>query len=365
VTSPVTIAGAGPAGLAAALAVVGDGGRARVVERRHDAGARFHGDFQGLENWSTKGDVLEELETRGIRTAFEHTPFRECLFFDPDGRERLCRSSKPLWYLVRRGTERGTLDQALKAQALAEGVEITWGRSVDDMPDGGIVAHGPRRADAIAVGYVFETDRADGAYAAVSDDLAPSGYAYALVCRGRATLATCLFSDFRNHRLYLERTAEFFERRVGIRPMSARRFGGIGTMAPEPRVREGRRLFVGEAAGLQDALFGFGIRYALASGYFAGRAWAAGNLDEYVEAYRRYLRPRVRASAVNRYAYRLAGARGYRVLVDRVCGARDPRRWLRDYYAHHWWTSLVYPMARMQAVRRERPDVTGTIPAIR
>ncbi|HFD80676.1 MAG TPA: NAD(P)/FAD-dependent oxidoreductase, partial [Gammaproteobacteria bacterium] len=59
---PVTvkISGAGPAGLAAALAVLGAGGRARVYERRSEVGGRFHGDFQGLENWTLEQDVLEE-----------------------------------------------------------------------------------------------------------------------------------------------------------------------------------------------------------------------------------------------------------------------------------------------------------------
>jgi flavin-dependent dehydrogenase len=347
----VTIAGGGLSGLAAALAVVRGGGRARVLELRSDTGARFHEDFQGLENWSTEGDVLEELASYGIEAAFEHTPFRECVFFDPDGRAHECRSPDPLWYLVRRGTDRGTLDQALKAQALAEGVEIEFGQNVEHLPEGGIIAHGPRRVDAIAVGYVFPTDRGDGAFAAVSDELAPAGYAYLLICRGRATLATCMFDDFHSDKQYLARTVRFFEANVGITLRDARPFGGFGNMAAVPTVRRGPRLLAGEAAGLQDALFGFGMRYALTSGHLAGRAAVGQDLPGYEAAYRRRIRPWIHAAAVNRYIYRRAGAWGYRTLVERVCGARDPRAWLRRYYAHHWWTSLVYPLARAHAMR--------------
>ncbi len=65
-TASVSIVGGGLSGLAAALAVVRDGGHARVYERRGESGARFHGDFQGLENWSTEGDVLEEIASFGI-----------------------------------------------------------------------------------------------------------------------------------------------------------------------------------------------------------------------------------------------------------------------------------------------------------
>jgi flavin-dependent dehydrogenase len=41
---------AGPAGLAAALTLARAGVLTVVHEIRHDVGARFHGDFQGIEN---------------------------------------------------------------------------------------------------------------------------------------------------------------------------------------------------------------------------------------------------------------------------------------------------------------------------
>lgn len=353
-TAPVSIVGGGLSGLAAALAVVRSGGRARVYERRAETGARFHGDFQGLENWSQQMDVLEEFQSFGLDVTFEHTPFRECVFFDPDGRERVCRSAQPLWYLVRRGTEPGTLDQALKRQAIAAGVQIEFEASRDQLPEGGIVTYGPRRVDAIAVGYVFATDMDDAAFGAVSDDLAPRGYAYLLVCRGRATVATCMFTDFHNDKRYLERTVRFFEAKTGVRLREARPFGGFGNMAAEPILRRGRILHAGEAAGLQDALFGFGMRHALASGHLAGDAIATGELNRYEVAGRRRFAPALRAGTVNRFLYERAGARGYRTMVERVCRARNPREWLRRHYSHRWWMSLVYPLAKARIAKRQR-----------
>jgi flavin-dependent dehydrogenase len=205
--------------------------------------------------------------------------------------------------------------------------------------------------DAIAVGYVFPTDRRDGAFGAVSDELAPAGYAYLLICRGRATLATCMFGDFHNDKEYLARCVDFFQRKVGVTLSDGKPFGGFGHMAADPTVRRGRLLLAGEAAGLQDALFGFGMRYALTSGCLAGQAWVEHDLEGYETAYRRRIRPGIQAAAVNRYVYQRAGAWGYRMLVERVCGARDPRAWLRRYYAHRWWTPLLYPLARAQAAR--------------
>jgi len=357
VNGRIHIAGAGPAGLAAALAIAKGGGEARVFERRERVGARFHGDFQGLENWSTERDVLAELDELGIAPTFDHVPFRECVFFGPDGKRRLCRSQRPLWYLVRRGSGAGTLDDALKKQALEAGVHIDLGHALEHLPDGGIVAHGPRHADVIAVGYLFETNKEDGAFAAVSNELAPFGYSYLLICNGRATLAACLFSDFHNEKTYLARSVDFFEKVVGIRLRGEKRFGGFGNVALPPRLRRGNLLFAGEGAGFQDTLFGFGMRYALLSGSFAGRAVQEGDLSSYELACSQRLLPLHEAAMVNRLLYERAGHRGYNRLLSRLCGVTDSRAWLRRYYEPRWWTRLVYPLARAKARRRKKRNL--------
>src|SRR5262249_8008846 len=156
--------GAGPAGLAAALTVARAGGRAIVHEQRPEVGGRFHGDLQGGENWTTSDDALEELAAIGVDPNLAARPVRDGSFFDPEGPEYRYRWSEPLFYLVARGPGPGTLDQALKQQALAAGVEIRFREPWPRLPEGGIVAGGPRAADAIAVGYNFKTSSADGAY---------------------------------------------------------------------------------------------------------------------------------------------------------------------------------------------------------
>lgn len=347
----VTVAGAGPAGLSAAITAARAGWTARVHESRAGVGERFHGDFQGIENWTTRGDVLEDLARIGIEPNFEYTPYRECVFFGPDGRARVCRSPQPLWYLVRRGPGEGTLDEALERQARSAGVELRFGQAVSHLPEGGIVAHGPRRPDAIAVGYVFDCDQTDGAYGVVSAELAPGGYAYLLVCRGRATLATCLFAGFHDERIHLARTVEFFERKVGVHLANARRFGGYGNFSFDLRARKGNLLFVGEAAGLQDALFGFGMRYALHSGHLAARAWTEGRPEAYEESCRRTFGRLRRAAFVNRFVYERMGTLGHRILTDHLTSARDPRSWLRGQYRAFWRTIPVYPLARRERFR--------------
>ncbi|HVR11494.1 MAG TPA: NAD(P)-binding protein, partial [Thermoanaerobaculia bacterium] len=185
---PLEIVGAGPAGLAAAIAGCQAGRRVVVYERHRDVGCRFRGDFQGLENWSSAGDVLEELAGLGIEPTFDAIPFTEQVCYGPGGREHVFRSAQPFYYLITRGSAPGTLDHSLKQQALAAGAEIRFGEPVLKPPAGAVVASGPHRADALAIGYLFETDLADGAFAVLDDRVAPKGYGYLLVHGGRATL---------------------------------------------------------------------------------------------------------------------------------------------------------------------------------
>ncbi len=340
------IVGAGLAGLSAALTAARAGREVTLYERRAECGGRFHGDLQGLENWTTRTDVLDELADMGIAPTFEHAPIREGLFFDSDGRERSVRSDRPAFYLVRRGPGPGTLDQSLKAQALAAGVRIRFLEAPEALPRGGIRTPGPDRCDALDVGYVFETDMADGVFAALSDRLAPKGYAYLLVCRGWGTVASCLFDDYANAREYRERCRDFFERRVGLRMQAPRAFGGTGKIRARPLVRHGDTLYAGEAAGLQDALWGFGMRYALVSGHMAARAVLARAPHQYDRLLSRRFAGFLRTAIVNRYFYERMGDSGYARLLRHIARAADAREWLRRFYAPRLWKTLLFPVAR-------------------
>ena len=50
----VKILGAGLSGLTAAINLAQIGYKVDVYEKNKDVGMRFHGDLQGLENWSKK-----------------------------------------------------------------------------------------------------------------------------------------------------------------------------------------------------------------------------------------------------------------------------------------------------------------------
>lgn len=347
----IDIAGAGLAGLSAAVTAGRAGARAIVYERRRGVGGRFSGDFQGLENWTTETDVLEELAKTGIEPTFECVPYYEVVLFDPAGRAYECRDAQPIFYLVERGPGESSIDNNLYRQARALGTEFVLETPCSVLSKGGIVACGPRRAQVIAVGYLFETDSADGAYCSLSPRHARQGYAYLLVRRGRGVLATCLFDDFHNERYYLGEAVEFFESTLGLRMRHRRRFGGAGAYSLPASAHRNDILLAGEFAGFQDAFAGFGMRYALISGHLAAGSLLDGVPEQYDARWHACFGGGLRAGLVNRYLYGRAGTPLRRLLAAHLACRDGARNRLRRRYADSALKAVILPLARRALAR--------------
>jgi len=337
-----TIVGAGPAGLACAIVLARGGARVVVREWKEAVGHRFHDDFQGLENWTREADVLEELASAGIAADFEHHGFDRGTVFDPSGRKHRVRGTRPLFYLIRRGPGEGTLDTALAAQARAAGVEIRFGDRVRDFDGAGVLATGPREAGVIAAGHVFDTDMADGAWLALGHAIAPGGYAYLLVRGGRGTVASCMFTAFRNQADYVAAAEEFFRTHAGLTMRNPRSFGGYGNMRLPRTAMQGGHPVIGEQAGFQDALAGFGMRYAIRSGVLAAQSLLTGG--DYSALWRAELGPGLKAGISNRWIFNMAGEPGMRLAIGRLA-KRDAGDLLRRAYDLTPLKRLALPIA--------------------
>lgn len=341
----VTIVGAGPAGLSCAIALARGGRRVVVRECHSDVGHRFHGDFQGLENWSDERDVLNELAAAGVKAVFDHHPVYQATAYDARGMSHPLWSQQPLYYLVRRGAEEGCLDQDLMRQAVEAGAEVRFGDRASDVEGTAILAIGPRIADAIAVGYVFETSMRDGSWLALDNRLAPLGYAYLLVHNGRGTVASCMFTGFKRQAIYVERTLAFFKDRVELEMRKPRPFGGFANFRLPRTAVQGGHPVIGEQAGFQDALAGFGIRYALRSGLLAARSITEGM--DYTRLWQRELLPLLRTGTVNRFLFNLVGETGWRLAL-RALSRGDTRRTLRRLYRPSSLSRALFPIARLR-----------------
>src|SRR6185436_5279440 len=102
-TLPIRIAGAGPSGLAAAIALARAGRAVEVHEAKRDVGTRFIGDLQVIEGASESEPVPDFLDRLGIERNFYLRAATWDTFYDHRHRGRLIRSDKPYGWFIHRG----------------------------------------------------------------------------------------------------------------------------------------------------------------------------------------------------------------------------------------------------------------------
>ncbi len=315
-------------------------------------GYRFQRDLQGLENWTTERDVLDTLQDLAITTDFEKIPCRQGTVFDAWGQAYAVRSREPVFYMVERGPGPASLDSALLTQARALGVEVRFNSRLERLAGPGIFAIGPKAADAIAVGYHFDTTMPDGFWTICDNNLAPQGYAYLLTMHGRGTVKSCMFSGFKQEKLYVTRTIEAFRRLVGLEMINPRPHGGVGNFRIPTVAQSGAHPVAGEQAGFQDTLWGFGIRIAIISGVLAARSLLDGG--DYNARWRRQFGSMLDTSVVNRAFYNLLGNRGYRWCLRYQERRSDPRAFLRRCYHSSRIKRFFVPLARRRYQSRRK-----------
>jgi flavin-dependent dehydrogenase len=345
----ITIAGAGLAGLTAAIGLRRAGLPVRVYERGPDSGHARRPDWDAIENWTSEEGLPDFLARIGIDPqAFDLVPAPRFGVIDPRGRLYSVSTPAPFFYLVKRGQSPGSLEQGLKQQALDAGAEIRYGQACPvECCD--IWAGGTRGSLFVAVGLTFRTSAPDCVYGLVDKRVAPLAYAYLVVVRGEGTLSVVLTRGKKRAAYYLERAIEGFRRHTGIDWRDAERTSGSGGDVSAVWRRDGRTT-IGEAGGFQDFLWGFGIRNAIHSGYLAARAIVEGKPFDELAA--RELVPLVRVSLVNRMLYDVAGNTGYTYLIRRFARSHDLARSVRRHYRERPHHRLLWPLARWYAARR-------------
>ena len=351
-TDPIRIAGAGPAGLTAAIVLARAGRHVELFERQPRVGTRLEGSVHGVENWTSQTDFLDELRAMGIVPTFDCHPCRELLITD-GRRTRVVSSPQPLFYFVLRGDAPSALERGLLEQAREAGVVVRLG---EPAPRGvGIIATGGHANHSFCVeaGVRFRTSAPDVAVALVHPDAAPAGYAYLLIRAGIGSLCTVLFRRLREARHAFQEARRLIAGVVPFDVIDPEPTGGYGSLRVPGAFGDTRTKRIGEAAGLQDALWGFGIRKAMACGVLAARAELSGQRWE--EAAARSFDPGMRASVVNRLLWELSASRAFSAFVSGLQRTGDPRSTLGATHSERWVHRVLYPLARARLEKRSSP----------
>jgi flavin-dependent dehydrogenase len=346
----ISIAGAGPSGLATAIALARAGRSVVVHEAKKDVGTRFIGDLQIIEGSSEREPVTDFLDRIGIERNFYFRPATWATFYDHHNRARTIRSNDPFGYFIKRGPEEGTLDRGLLAQARALGVEVIFNSRLKP-EEADVVATGPSTPDGLAREMTWHTSDPERVEVFFNHLLAPGGYSYLFILDGIATFGCAIVADFKkiddyfDHSLAAAQSANPFD----IPAETRTGYSYMNFHLKQTAVKNGAR-FVGEAAGFQDYLFGLGIRYALTTGNLAARSILENR--DYNELWIAQLGRKQQTSLVNRFLYEAGGNTGLSMFVKQAARARDFNRYLGGWHAQTWWKALLAPI--VQRVWRHR-----------
>lgn len=349
---PVRIVGAGPAGLAAAITLARAGRAVEVYERRGTVGGRFRGDLQAVENWSDPEDVAAELARRGILPALDAVAVPFHSITQTNGRRRVVMQfDRPAFYIVSRGPMAGSLDTALERAARAAGATIHYRRTLPAAA-ADIVATGPvaGRIFAVARGIVFTTPAPDLVVGLLHDRAARRGYSYLIVAGGQGCLCSVVFQRFAAVHRCLDRAQEMLLGEFAVPVIDPHPVGGLGHFSNRPTLRVDGALCAGEAAGLQDFLWGFGIRTAVRSGQLAAQCLLDGT--DYGEAATARFGDSLKASVVNRFVWEALRVGNYGLIIAAL--KRNALARLRAAYGFGRIHRLLYPAALHVLRRRYR-----------
>ena len=305
----VRIAGAGLAGLVAANVLARAGRSVEVYEKKSRLLPSSGPHTEGIRNYGAT-DAVTELATVG----FDLKPFqtvRRTIRRSPNYRNVL---HGPAYYLFMRGREEHTVDQILYRDAKAHGAVFHFGKALE-ASEADIAATGPpsQRSNILGTGYTFTTEGSplepDTVYALLDNTVSPGGYLVITPGIGFNSIYSVSWKELRFERL-LAMTEAAFEL-PWIRELlgTSRRVAKIHGRAyyaedPISEAIRGTTLLVGEAGGFQDAIAGFGFRFAVLSGGLAAIAIRDG------QDYRELLR--------ERFGKEFQDAFGFRIWLDRA-----------------------------------------------
>jgi len=366
---PIQIAGAGPAGLTAAILLQKNGWDVEVHEAKPKVGARWKRGFQIIENFSESRDVMDFLSELGIRANFETQPIHEVTLWDGKKKKAHFNSPQPLGYYVQRGARPGELDHGLLEQARECGVQVFF-NSKKTSREVQIHATGPRRVDGMGKEVTFKTHLSDRMVVILDPALAPGGYSYLFIHDGEATLGMAILQNYRQADMYFEKTVKRFQEIEDLDFSGGEEAYLYANFFLKPSLENDGSLFAGEAGGFQDYLFGFGIRYAIQSG-----ALAAQSISEnvsYDSLWKAHLGKKQKISLWNRFFYEKCQNWLPRFFIHMAERSSDFRSYMQSWYQakplklwtadviQKMWTQrkLTLNLHDDEAAAQDHPDLT-------
>lgn len=323
----INIAGAGIAGMTAAINLKLSYQDVVVFEKGTTVGSNRHGDHEGLENWIFEGSMDSFFQDHGFDLSrIDTIPIHTFTVHSSENIPFEVRSTSPFFYMIQRGAETKHFDQQLYKQCQEAGVEFNFSQKAPDHVE--IDSTGTRRAAAYIKGINFHSSLPDQVHLLLGSIYAPKGYAYLIILNGHGTIATA-FKKNNKIKDPLKNTLQFYSQ-LGFNIPSGTIFGSRGSFSLMKMNFIDRPVRIGEAGGYQDLLFGFGMRMAMNSGLAAAHLFN-GDLDTANKIMKELDRKR-KVSYVNRLLYERLNEGQLLAMAKRFTSTQDPINILSNAY---------------------------------
>ena len=348
----IKILGGGIAGLTAAMNLKTAGMDVEVHERKGACGKRTN-DFQFLENWTFEEDVLDIVQSMNIRTDFYIKPHYTQGAISPSGNKYVGTSNRPVCYLIKRGKDGDSLDRSLESQCRQADIKLVYDSTLK-RSEADIIATGIKRPAFICTGILFPCELHDHSYLLFDNDLSDKFYSYFVANDHVGEIVSINPVGYKDHLNRLDKTVERFEKILSIKiEKITEKFSAPLSFDARKQAFVNNQYFVGEAAGFQDALMGFGMLYAFISGYLAAKS-IIEDIDYQQLLDQEIMKP-IRVSAVNRVLFEKFTNQGYERLIKvlnsqnpvirKFKGGRTLRQFLKKIYNHtmsHFLRPLLF-----------------------
>ena len=208
----------------------------------------------------------------------------------------------------------------------------------------------------MAFGEIFHTDHPNHVSFQLNDKLAPGAYSYLIIIDGIGLICTCLWRKQKKSGRYLNETIAWYESHYELNRRPIKRVGGKGDFSLPDKYFHDGRYYVGEAGGLQDFMWGFGMRYAITSGVLAAKS-ILGEGD-YESEVRKNLVPLIKISATNRFLMNRMGDNGFKMVAR--YWMRDQRKkgdgleFMRWVYNPGIFRKMLWPVTKLAMLRRKK-----------
>jgi len=339
----ITISGAGPSGLTAAINLALAGYSVEVYEVNRTAGERFSNCFQILENYTEKEELLTSLNRMNIKVNFFCQPANEIDFYDSKLTRCSLKSREPYGYFIKRGSDKDTLDQGLVEQASDLGVKIIYATKLNQ-EKADIDATGARSTTGISKEIVFDTNINNIFRVILDNNITPGGFSYLYVINKKGTIGSAVLRKFSQINSFTAKAVNRFQEIEKFEMQSPKEFVSYVDFFIAKSAKNKNTLITGEAAGFQDYLFGIGIRFSILSGYLAAKS-IIENID-YDNLWKSQLSEKIKMSIVNRFLYEIGGNIGY-TLFNKSAQNSDFKEFGYKLYKPNLFKKFIFPFIKI------------------